>query len=149
MELTGKQQLMISGLSAALILFSLIAIDDYTRRGGIPKDKKMTLIKKEILTRKVDPCSHDYGEGYLPSEKYVRLSFDTDGDTNTVEATAVPAHAWWQGMEEVQSVNIGEDKTLSDWNQTLEKVGSHRKTTLPSGEERDRTALFWVWENVR
>ena len=76
MELTGKQQLIISGLSAAIILSALIAIDDYTRRDGISKDKKMALIKKETLTRKVDPSSNDYGEGYLPSEKYTRLSFD-------------------------------------------------------------------------
>ena len=148
-KLTRKNSVIMPLLITAAVITSFIAIDDYTRRDGIPKNQKMTLTKKEIMKRKVDPTSNDYGEGYLPAEEYARLSFDTDGNTNTTEVTAIPGHNWWKGIEEVKSFQLGEEKTLKDWKIDLEKNGHQRQKDMPFSEEYDRTPLYWQWEKVR
>ena len=80
-KLTENQKTILFILGLAGIVFGAVKLDDYLRRDGLPKDQKMTLIKKEVATRVVDPWSNDYGEGYLPAKQYRKLSFDTDGNT--------------------------------------------------------------------
>ena len=148
-KLTNKQKTILLGLISIGVIWGLMKTDDYLRRDGIPENQEMTLIKKEILKRKVDITSNDYGEGYLPAKEYAKLSFDTDGNTNTAEVTIVPEEPSWKGIDEVKSFKIGEKRTLKNWNNALEQAASQRCKALPYGEEYDRTALFWQWQKER
>ena len=148
MKLTNKQRNILLGLASIGTLWGLIKIDDNLRRDGIPEKQEMTLIKKEVLQRS-NPDFYDFGEGYMPAKEYAQLSFDTDGNTNTTEVTAVPEQSWWKGIDEVKSFKIGEKRTFMDWNKALDKSAAQRRKSLPFSEERDRTALLWQWQKLR
>ena len=106
----------------------------------------MTLIKKEVATRIVDPCSNDYGEGYLPAKEYRKLSFDTDGDTNTTEVVAFPEMEIAEGIDETKNLKLGEEKTIDFWIDTLDKICHEARKKASFGEKRDRIPYLWQFE---
>ena len=83
------------------------------RYDGIPSEQKMTLIKKEIVERSK---INDTWEG-LASSHCSKLSFDTDGDTNTTEIIAYSKP--YDGNEEIRFLKVGTQKTLKGWDNSL------------------------------
>ena len=142
MKLTESQKNILMLLSFSAVCFGAVKLDDYLRRDGLSKNQKMTLIKKEVANREIDSWKN-YGEGYLPAKQYRKLSFDTDGDTNTTEVVVFPEMEISEGIDETKNLKIGEEKTIDNWIYTLEKLGREARKKAPFSEKRDRIPITW------
>lgn len=107
------------------VLASLVALgylfvrnDDLERRNDIPYTKKMRLIDKETINREPE-WEAFFDEAGYSSRTCSKLSFDIDGNTNTTEVVAFPV--FYSGIKEAELLNLGEEKTLREWDDTFRK----------------------------
>ena len=123
-SLTPKEKILFSASIVALGLWGWFAhkVNEAERRDGLSPEQKMTLIKKDIVERKMkDMLCQAYTDGGVEvSKKYVQLTFDTDGNTNTTEVVSFPE--FHDGEKETSPLKIGDQKTLKNWDKELKKA---------------------------
>ena len=123
-NLTPKEKVLCSVAVAAFGLWGWFAhkVNEEKRRGGLLPEQKMTLVKKDVIKREMDERyrSAVLDGGVNVSKDHVQLSFDTDGNINTVEVIAFPEYH--DGKKEASVLKLGDQKTFQNWEEELEKV---------------------------